>query len=88
MISLQTTADLHNVISTTDATITGILIAVVLAFGFTIVYLFKYVRKMNEEREVLYKEFIGEVKIFNSNLMLVNKEYHDAIKNLVDLYKR
>lgn len=90
MISLQaaTATELHNIISTNDATITGILIAFVLAFGFTIVYLFKYIQKMNAEREVLYKEFISEIKIFNGNLMTVNKEYHDAIKNLVSLYKK
>lgn len=89
MILLQanTITDLQNVISTNNATVQGILIAVVLALGVAVIYMFKYIQKMNAEREVLYKEFIGEIKIFNTNLMNVNKDYHESITKISELYK-
>lgn len=78
MISLQTTADLHNVISTTDATITGILIAFVLAFGFTIVYLYKNVQSLN-------KEYISELRASNEALIKVNNSYNEFVRNMIEL---
>jgi hypothetical protein len=78
MISLQTTADLHNVISTTDATITGILIAVVLAFGATIVYLYKNVQTLN-------KEYISELRASNEALIKVNHSYNEFVRNMIEL---
>ena len=87
MIFLQTTSDLQNIVSIDNATVSGILIAVLIAFGATIIYLFKYIQKMNADREILYKEFIGEVKIFNQNLMQVNKDYHESIAKITEMYR-
>ena len=88
MIFLQSTTDLQNIVSIDNATVSGILIAVLIAFGATIIYLFKYIQKMNADREILYKEFIGEVKIFNQNLMQVNKDYHESIAKITEMYRR
>lgn len=103
MISLQTATDLHKVISTNDATITGILIAVSLAFGSVIFYLFKInqdvLKKSSEERENLYKEFTAErdrlykehlmeIRSFNEILIKINNQYSDGIRNLVELNKK
>jgi len=90
MIFLQanTITDLQNIVSTNNATVQGILIAVVLALGTAVIYMFKYIQKMNTEREVLYKEFIGEIKIFNTNLMNVNKDYHESITKISELYRK
>lgn len=78
MISLQTATDLHNVISTNDATITGILIAIVLAFGFTIVYLYKSVQTLN-------KEYISELRASNEALIKVNNSYNEFVRNMIEL---
>ncbi len=78
MISLQTTTDLHNVISTSDATITGILIAIVLAFGTTIVYLFKHIQHQN-------KEYVSELRASNEALIKVNNSYNEFVRNMIEL---
>lgn len=100
MISLQpSTQQIHDVISWNDATITGILIAVSLAFGSVIFYLYKAGKDKdarNEERlekihkeyalqiANLYKEYIGEVKSFNDMLLKINNQYTDSLRNLND----
>lgn len=78
MISLQTTTDLHNVISTNDATIVGILIAIVIAFGATIVYLYKNVQTLN-------KEYISELRASNEALIRVNNSYNEFVRNMIEL---
>lgn len=85
MIFLQTTNDLKEVITTNDATVTGILIAVVLAFGATIIYLFK-------QNQTLYKEYISELRASNDTLVKVNSSYnentqkfHDFAKDLLEI---
>lgn len=78
MINLQTATDLHNVISTSDATITGILIAFVLAFGATIVYLYKNVQTLN-------KEYISELRASNEALIKVNNSYNEFVRNMIEL---
>jgi len=78
MISLQTTADLHNVISTTDATITGILIAVALSLGFACVYLYKNIQTLN-------KEYISELRASNDALIKVNNSYNEFVRNMIEL---
>lgn len=93
MISLQATTDnLHKVLTWNDATIPGILIAIVLAFGSVIYYLFKVNQeqgKTHAERiEKIYKEHIAEVKGFNELLIKINNQYYDSIRNLVDLQKK
>jgi len=81
MIFLQTTNELKSVISTNDATITGILIAVVLAFGFTIVYLYKNVQTLN-------KEYISELRASNEALIKVNNSYNEFVRNMIELRQK
>lgn len=103
MINLQTTEQIHNVLKWNDATIPGILIAIVLAFGSIIYYLFKVNQEQNKtntlrieklyeeftsERDRLYKEHLNEIKGFNELLMKINNQYYDSIRNLVDLQKK
>lgn len=77
---MQTPQDLQNILSTNDATITGILIAVVLAFGFTIIYLYKNVQQLN-------KDFINELKNSNETLVKVNNSYNEFVRNMLELKK-
>lgn len=81
MISLQTVTDLQKIISTDNATITGILIAITLAFGITIVYLYKNIQQLN-------KEHMTELRNFNETLLKVNNSYNDFVKNMVELKSR
>lgn len=81
MISLQTTSDLHDVISTNDATAIGILIAVVIAFGWVIIYLFR----VNQD---LHNKFIVELKASNEALIKVNNFQNEFVNNMVALEKR
>lgn len=100
---LQTTEQLHDVISWNDATITGILIAVVISFATVIYYLFKtnqdlyknnsaerekLYQEFTSERDRLYKEHLNEIKAFNELLINVNNQYYGSIRNLVDLNKK
>lgn len=92
MISLQTTQQIHEVISWNDATVTGIAISVGLAAIAGGCYLFKINQqqaKMHAERiEKIYKEHIAEVKGFNELLIKINNQYYDSIRNLVDFQKK
>lgn len=93
MISLQaSTEQLHDVISWSDATTQGILIAVSLAAIIGMYYLFKVNQeqgKLHAERiEKIYKEHIAEVKGFNELLIKINNQYYDSIRSLVDLQKK
>jgi len=82
MISLQvSTEQIHEVISWNDATIAGILIAFILAFGLVIIYLFK-------TNQTLYKEFIVELKANNEALIKVNNFQNEFVNNMVALEKR
>ncbi len=78
--SLQTTSQLHEVISWNDATIVGILIAIILAFGMTIIYLYKNVERLN-------KDHMTELRQFNETLIKVNNSYNDFVKNMIELKK-
>jgi hypothetical protein len=80
MIILQTASDLQKVITTTDATVTGILIAVALAFGATIVFLYKNVQTLN-------KEYISELRASNEALIKVNNSYNEFVRNMIELRK-
>jgi hypothetical protein len=97
------TDQIHSVISWNDATITGVLIAFVIAFGSVIYYLFKVnqdlyktnslereklYQEFTAERDKLYKEHVTEIKSFNELLMKINNQYYDAIRNLVDFNKK
>lgn len=103
MISLQTTEQVHNILTWNDATIPGILIAISLAFGSVIYYLFKINQEMyksntaqveklyqefTSERDRLYKEHLQEIKSFNELLIKVNNQYSDSIRILVDSQKK
>lgn len=80
MIALQTATDLKNIISTNDATITGILIAVVVTFAFAIIYLYKNVQTLN-------KEYISELRASNDALIKVNNSYNEFVRNMIELKK-
>lgn len=104
MLSLQTsTQQIHDVISWNDATISGILIAIALAFGSVIYYLFKINQDQNKahtarieqlyqeftaERDRLYKEHLSDTKGFNDLLVKMTHQYNDAIKVLADFHKK
>ena len=75
------TKQIHEVVSWNDATITGVLILFVLAFGCVIVYLFK-------TNQTLYKEFIIELKASNEALLKVNNFQNEFVNNMVSLEKR
>ena len=79
MISLQANlTDLQKVVATNDATVTGILIAVVLAFGVTIIYLYKNIQTLN-------KDHMNELRSLNETLLKVNNSYNEFVKNMVEL---
>lgn len=78
MIPLQTATDLKNIIATNDATIVGILLAVVVAFGLAIVYLYKNVQTLN-------KEYISELRASNEALIKVNNSYNEFVRNMIEL---
>lgn len=104
MIFMQIAPEqIHDVISWNDATITGVLIAFVLAFGSVIYYLFKtnqelyrsssaerekLYQEFTAERDRLYKEHLTEIKSFNDLLMKINNQYYDSIRSLVELQKK
>lgn len=77
-IALQTATDLQKIISTNDATIVGILIAVVVVFGFAIVFLYKNV-------QILNKEYIAELRASNEALIKVNNSYNEFVRNMIEL---
>jgi hypothetical protein len=82
MISAQvSTQQIHEVISWNDATVIGILIAFILAFGLVIIFLFK-------TNQTLYKEFIIELKANNEALIKVNNFQNEFVNNMVALEKR
>ena len=78
MMFLQTVSDLKDIVTTNNATTTGVLIAVAVAFGITIIYLFKNIQSLNKEHMV-------ELRSFNETLLKVNNSYNDFVKNMVEL---
>lgn len=91
MIRLQTTNDLHSVLSTTDATIAGVLIAIAISFGLVIRYLFKTNQDLSktymEKFESLNKEFVAELKANNEALIKVNNFQNEFVNNMIALNK-
>lgn len=73
---MQTASDLKEVISTNDATIQGILIAIVLALGAAVIYLYNQVRN-------LQKEYVEQLIKNNEMLVKVNNQYNEYI-NIID----
>ena len=79
MIKLQANlTDIQKIVATNDATVTGILIAVVLAFGVTIIFLYKNIQTLN-------KDHMNELRSFNETLLKVNNSYNEFVKNMVEL---
>jgi hypothetical protein len=76
----QSTRDLTEVISTNDATIVGVLIAVCLALGGAVIYLYKSVQALN-------KDFVKELKETQSILIEMTKKYHEFTDNVMQLKK-
>jgi hypothetical protein len=76
----QSTRDLTEVISTNDATIVGVLIAVCLALGGAVIYLYKSVQSLN-------KDFVKELKETQSILIEMTKKYHEFTDNVMQLKK-
>jgi hypothetical protein len=76
----QSTRDLTEVISTNDATIVGVLIAVCLALGGAVIYLYKSVQSLN-------KDFVKELKETQSVLIEMTKKYHEFTDNVMQLKK-
>jgi len=76
-----TPQEFNSVISNTDATTIGVLLAIALAFGWVIIYLFK----VNQE---LHKKFIEELKASNEALIKVNNFQNDFVNNMVKLEKK
>jgi len=76
-----TPQEFNSVISNTDATTIGVLLAITLAFGWVIIYLFK----VNQE---LHKKFIEELKASNEALIKVNNFQNDFVNNMVKLEKK
>ena len=77
---LQSTRDITEVISTNDATIVGVLIAVCLALGGAVIYLYKSVQALN-------KDFVKELKETQSILIEMTKKYHEFTDNVMQLKK-
>ena len=71
---LQSTEDVKAIISTNDATVTGILLGAVLLLGSATVYLYK-------ENKAMQKEIVAELKEFNASLIKINKQYDDFVTN-------
>ena len=74
----QTTREITEVLSTNDATIVGVLIAVCLALGGAVIYLYKSVQTLN-------KDFIKELKENQTILIEMTKKYHEFTENVMQL---
>jgi hypothetical protein len=87
MISLQTVEELRKIVSTNDATITGILIIIALAFGTTIIFLYKHVQELNKSYiktiQDLNDKYITELKASNELLLKVHNSYNDFSNNML-----
>jgi hypothetical protein len=92
MTPLETTAEIHDVLSMSDATIAGVLIAIAISFGFVIRYLFKTNQELSEtymaKFESLNKEFVAELKANNEALLKVNSFQNEFVNNMVALNGR
>lgn len=74
----QSTREITEVLSTNDATIVGVLIAVCLALGGAVIYLYKSVQNLN-------KDFIKELKENQTILIEMTKKYHEFTDNVMNL---
>ena len=73
-ISLQASlSDLQKVVSTNDATVTGVIIAFCIAISLCIIYLFKTIQDLN-------KDHMNELRTFNDLLLKANDKVYEIIK--------
>lgn len=77
---LQTATDLKSVISMNDATIIGILIAVIIS----LVYVVRHVYFKLEEK---HKEYIEELRANNKTMIDVSEKYSQAMNNSTEAYR-
>jgi len=91
MNPLQTTKDLHDVLSISDATIAGVLISIVISLAIVVRYLFKTNQELSktymEKFESLNKEFVAELKASNEALIKVNNFQNEFVNNMIALNK-
>ncbi len=91
MNPLQTTGDLHDMLSISDASLAGVLITVLISFGIVIRYLFKTNQDLSrtymEKFESLNKEFVAELKASNEALIKVNNFQNEFVNNMIALNK-
>jgi hypothetical protein len=74
----QTTREITEVLSNNDATIVGVLIAVCIALGWAVIYLYKSVQTLN-------KDFIKELKDNQTILIEMIKTFHELTDNVMKM---
>lgn len=77
---IQTADEVRKIVSTNDATIQGILIAVILALGATVIYLYKQVQSIQQE-------YIREMRATNETLIKLNNSYNEFVNNMMKMQK-
>jgi hypothetical protein len=80
MIKLQIPLS-KELLSTTDATTTGVLIVGIIALSAVVVFLFR-------EYKILNSEFKEYMKASNETLVKMNNSYNQFVSNMIELKKR
>lgn len=80
MIALETASELHTILSINDVTIIGVLLAVIIALGYTIRHLY---HKTQEQ----HKEYIDELRANNKTFIEITEKYTQATNNSTEAYK-
>lgn len=78
---MQGVNELKDVISTSDATIQGILISVCIALAVAVSYLFKKLMST-------INNSIEQSKEYSDALLKVNNSYHEFVRNMVSLKEK
>ena len=82
----QTPQDVKDIISTNDATIQGILLAVIIALATALIYIYKEKNaervRLLEENNKLREEYVSTLKTFNAELIRINITTTEAINFL------
>lgn len=82
----QTPQDVKDIISTNDATIQGILLAVIIALGTALIYIYKEKNaeriKLLAENNKLRDDQIKFFQEYTTQLIKVNENYNEAINIL------
>jgi len=80
MIKLQIPLS-KELLSTTDATTTGVLIVGIIALSAVVVFLFR-------EYKILNSEFKEYMKASNETLVKMNNSYNQFVSNMIELKKK